>query len=1802
MHNFPQSSVPDPAAQHPIYADKLTGLPNRGEFLAQLDTALVAPQPFAVLLLDCDRFKTINDSLGHPAGDQVLISIVERVQACLATSDVLARIDGDEFAILLANVANLGQALATAEHILRNLDDPFPVAEQEVFLSVSIGIVTSQTPYSAAVEALRDAETALHHAKEHGRGRYSVFDAQMHMRVVQRLKMETELRQALKQEELRVFYQPIIALENGMITGFEALVRWQHPDRDLLAPGEFLPTADELGLSIAVDRWVLRTAVRQMCQWIARFPALANLTLSVNMSGHHLEQADLLPFIRSVLQETGLLPRNLMLEITEEMLIRSRDTVITTLHRLRSMGIQISLDDFGTGYSSLSYLHDLPVNTLKVDRSFVSSMDVNPQVGVITNAIINLAHALAMDVVAEGVETIQHVNALRSSRCERAQGFFFSRPVDASRAEALLAQAHRQVIATSPMRAPERAVGQLLPVSAVRQMAPHAADAGQSPFAPSAEPASAAPPPAVARRVLEPADPALAAQHDALTGLLTRAALKPRLDAAVEQHRRTGEPFALAVIDLDHFKSINDAFGHACGDQVLTEFATRVRAATRSRDSIIRYGGDEFVLLLSNTNGEQARIFADRLFTLVGARKFCGEPPLALTISAGFAVFPADSENLAELFELADQRNYQAKRAGRGRAVLHDLPAPETVSLDGPSRLIERDEQLQVLHAFLHELTRHSRGILQIGGAAGNGITRFLVEAADAAHLRGYGVIALRGSLALKERVYGVLSNLGEPWRDLPLPAQGVQRFADSLNTLIRRKNVNGVVITLDNAAQTDPASLEFLQSLFKVAGTIKLALLYAPEGIDTTLHWPQEHMLRSQVDLAALSLQGLRTWIRHSLNWEMPEDILHWFYSQTGGRPALIRCGLQHLLEHEMLYPAVGGWGAWPDLTTVQINAQIKWQAAQPRHNLPIGQADFVGREADIAQIKAMLIPQRAIVVAGLGGTGKSRLAVQAAAEVADAFADGVCYVQLAPLNSAEFLMYTIADALGVSLVGAQSPREQILFHLSNKRLLLLLDNFEHLREETFFLQEIIERTAGVHLLITSRDRLVFNAATTLELAGLSLPDGELLADIEQASAAQLFVRRAQQTHSEFRLSTENAASVSRICRLVEGLPLGIELAAAWTRTFSCEAIAEKIELNLAFLEQGERGRSDRHRSLMAMIDSFWFMLSDHERSLLRQIAAFRGGFDGSAAREIIGASPFFLEGLVAKGYLRWTRNKRYEIHELLRQYAAEKLQALPAEAQQVADRHSRYYLGLVQRPDLQQFGSRHMLTEISINLENIRAAWQWAVQHGRLAILAQSVDGLEAFYDYKGTFHEAEALFGFAVTQLTASVAEFAEPDQLGNRLIGHVQAVQARFLTRCSRYDEAIAAAQSVLRQAEMLADAHLAALGAYHQGTALLNQGLYEAARHHLSQAADIARREQFVQLQADILRRLSRVAGQTGQYLEARGLGEQSLAICRQSGDRQRETRMLNDLGIIADSQGDYIASKSYYERCFQLCRELGDQPGEANVLLNLGAVAADQGEYTLAERYLEQALRVFREAGNLRDESIVLENLGDNARWQGDLDRATAYYEQALRICRKIGDRQGQSYLLGNLGLVSHQHGDDLQAYIFSRQALEIALAISDQQGQGRALTYMGLARHGAQALDEAEQYYQQAVQVFREAGQQHLTADPLAGLARLALEQSAGAAALQAIEPILHQLEYGSLDGNAEPLRIYLTCYQVLLFLDDPRCYAILKSALRLLQQRADRITLPEQRDGFLQQILAHKALLRAAKEHQLAVDPVLA
>lgn len=425
--------------------DGLTHLPNRVLFMDRLEQALQRYQrhrgnSFAVLVLDIDEFKVINDSLGHMMGDDLLKAIAHRLQKQLSPSDTLARLGGDEFALILEEVSDVKVAIQQVRQIHHVFTHPFVINQQNVFTNASIGITLSNPDYQRVEEILRDADTAMYRAKASGKADYAVFDHQMHQKVVTRLQLETDLRHALEHQEFQVYYQPIINLQQGNLSGFEALIRWQHPEKGLVSPAAFIPVAEETGLIIPIGEWILYQACQQLQSWQLRYPDKQDLKVSVNLSGKQLRDSHLISKIDEFIAETAINPQNLKLEITESMLMENVSMVNQILQELKKRKIVICLDDFGTGYSSLSYLHRFAVDTLKIDRSFIMRMQPNDENAEIIRAIVTLAHILGMDVIAEGVETTLQLTQLRWLNCEYGQGYFFAKPLPANEAEALIHQ------------------------------------------------------------------------------------------------------------------------------------------------------------------------------------------------------------------------------------------------------------------------------------------------------------------------------------------------------------------------------------------------------------------------------------------------------------------------------------------------------------------------------------------------------------------------------------------------------------------------------------------------------------------------------------------------------------------------------------------------------------------------------------------------------------------------------------------------------------------------------------------------------------------------------------------------------------------------------------------------------------------------------------------------------------------------------------------------------------------------------------------------------------------------------------------------------------------------------------------------------------------------------------------------------------------------------------------------------------------------------------------------------------------
>lgn len=431
---------------HDALYDALTQLPNRALFLDHLGLAMDQARRrkdtlLAVLFVDLDRFKNINDSLGHSVGDELLVHLARRLTHFLRPGDTVARLGGDEFAILLNDVHGASDATRVAERLQELVKEKIVVAGREVFTSASVGVALSSPAYKHPEEILRDADTAMYRAKAAGRGCYQVFDQTMHRSVVALLKLETELRRAVELKHFVVHYQPIVSLENGRIVGFEALVRWRHPERGIVNPEQFIAVAEETGLIVPLGWWVLRQSCRHAREWQQLFPSDPPIYVSVNISGKAVMQPDVFERVMGILEETGLPPTSLRLEITENVIMDHGDVALAKLAQFHTLGVQFSVDDFGTGYSSLSYLQRFSYDTLKIDRSFIAEMEKKGDASAIVQTIIALANMLKINVVAEGVETALQFERLREIGCSHAQGFWFSKPVDRAATQAMLLHA-----------------------------------------------------------------------------------------------------------------------------------------------------------------------------------------------------------------------------------------------------------------------------------------------------------------------------------------------------------------------------------------------------------------------------------------------------------------------------------------------------------------------------------------------------------------------------------------------------------------------------------------------------------------------------------------------------------------------------------------------------------------------------------------------------------------------------------------------------------------------------------------------------------------------------------------------------------------------------------------------------------------------------------------------------------------------------------------------------------------------------------------------------------------------------------------------------------------------------------------------------------------------------------------------------------------------------------------------------------------------------------------------------------------
>jgi predicted ATPase/DNA-binding SARP family transcriptional activator len=845
------------------------------------------------------------------------------------------------------------------------------------------------------------------------------------------------------------------------------------------------------------------------------------------------------------------------------------------------------------------------------------------------------------------------------------------------------------------------------------------------------------------------------------------------------------------------------------------------------------------------------------------------------------------------------------------------------------------------------------------------------------------------------------------------------------------------------------------------------------------------------------------RRWVALDPLHEPAHRSLMRLYASSGQRAAALRqyVECEHVLQEEV--------GAQPEEATTQLCQAIRegrelppfrepipgavpTPAAVVRHNLPLQLTPFVGREAILAEIADRLQDPacRLLTLVGPGGSGKTRLALEAAAARLDDFEHGVYFVSLAPLDSVEAIVSTVAMALGLSFyTGApgrpeSQPRQQLLDYLRHKAMLLIMDNFEHLLEGLDLVLEILQTAPKIKMVVTSRARLNLQGEHLLPVPGMDLPEweapedaGATLEDVRQYSAVELFLQSARRAQPGFALADENVADVIRICGLVEGMPLGILLAAAWVGLLSPAEIASEIGQSLDFLEAELRDLPERQRSMRAVFDRSWRLLSEREREVFQRLSVFRGGFTRQAAGQVARAQLRELRALVGKSLLQRDPQGRYGVHELLRQYAAERLAAVPAEWEAAKDRHSAYFAGFLQHREASLRGrdQRRALAEIEAEIENVRVGWYWAVLHGRIEDIDRALESLVVLYDTRGWFQEKE--------EILAKAAQMLEEESFGHAQDALQSGAPAALVQEGAGAQESIISRRRRLVLGKVLA----------HQGGACFSLGLREKAMALLQRSLEILRdlgAREYMALALSVLGIntllqgegkslcleglaiskeigsrpgmemslwcLGRDAVLHGEYRAAQRLYQERLAVSRELRE-ELVANSLSDLGYVAWCVGEYREARQLQQQSLALSKELGCQYGIADSLLRLGLDALGLMEYGEAPQLFQDSLAIRQEMGLPWFHTEVL-------LWQGELANALGHYGEAARLAREalsVSQKLAYPDLIARsfqvLGDATYRLGDSRKAREYFLQALETAVTV--RVAPLALLTLVGTAR-----------------------------------------------------------------------------------------------------------------------------------------------
>lgn len=875
--------------------------------------------------------------------------------------------------------------------------------------------------------------------------------------------------------------------------------------------------------------------------------------------------------------------------------------------------------------------------------------------------------------------------------------------------------------------------------------------------------------------------------------------------------------------------------------------------------------------------------------------------------------------------------------------------------------------------------------------------------------------------------------------------------------------------------------------------------------ALDALYHLAEYHYRRGEYERAldyARRQLALEPW-REEAHRQVMSNLAH-----SGQRSAALA---QYETCREVLAEELG---VEPAEETRVLYERIR-QAPRYPSSVPPEPTPFLGREDELAEIAVLLTEPdcRLLTLVGLGGMGKTRLALQLARRAASDFLNSVYFVPLVAVDAPDALVTAVADALGFAFSDKGDSKTQLLNYLRKKEMLLVLDGFEHLREGASWVTEMLKSAPDVKVLITSRTRLNLPGEWVFELEGLSLPADAGRGDPVQSGAVQLFLQTARQIKRPASLTPVDEAAIARICFLVEGIPLAIELAAAWMRVLSPGEIAAEIERGLDFLTASSPGTAGPHHSMRAVFDQSWRLLSAGEAEAFQRLSVFRGGFTRQAAGQVADVSLPALAGLIDQSLVRRESADRYAIHELLRQYAEQKSSERPADLEQVRNRHGQYFAALAQSQGEHLRSQHHLqaLQAIDADVDNVRAAWRWLVENAGLSEIEHCLAGLYTFYDLRGWLKEGEDAFHVAVERLAAS--ETLTPE---SRLRARLMVRQAGFGVRLGDYDQAQQLLDSglpALRQSDARADLAFALT----QASAIAaKRGAYSSAAQTLQESLAIYRELNDKSGMAIALNGIGAAIHSLGEFRAAKACYQESLSFSRDSGDEWGTATSLYRLGHVAYELGEYGEALQSHEESLSTRRRLGDRWGTADSLNHLGILRDAIGKYEEAERDYQESLIIRRELGDRRGMASALNNLGQNALLREAYTQAQQRHRESLEIYREIDDQRGIAISLTCLGEVALAQGAYDEARQYHRASLAIFREIGHAAGISFALTYLGDGSTAQDAYADATAYYSEALQIALQTQSAPRALDMLVGAANLLARTDRPLAALPLLQLVL--------------------------------------------------------------------------------------